>query len=63
MNLPPPHFLQAPDREIPAIVRTLPREDVVWNRPLFKAPPLIVAVPAADKLFAGFTAAPINPLR
>ena len=31
----PPH---AP--EPPALVRVVAREDVLWNRPIFKAPPL-----------------------
>jgi hypothetical protein len=26
--------------EPPAMVRTATREDVLWNRPIFKAPPL-----------------------
>lgn len=33
----PPH--QTPP-EPPAMVRTAMREDVLWNRPIFKAPPL-----------------------
>jgi hypothetical protein len=35
----------------------------VWNRPVFKAPPLDVTLPPADKLFAGFPAAPANLIR
>lgn len=32
----------------PAIVRSFTRDDVVWNRPIFKAPPLNVVPPIAD---------------
>ena len=52
MNLPNPEFLTPRAREIPAIVRVIKREDVVWNRPTFKAPPLVVVVPSASELFA-----------
>jgi hypothetical protein len=52
MNLPNPEFQAPPAREIPAIVRVIRREDVVWNRPTFKAPPLVVVVPSAAELFA-----------
>jgi hypothetical protein len=38
---------QAP-AETPAIVRVLAREDLTWNRPVFKAPPLTVVPPIAD---------------
>lgn len=51
MNLPTTHFRPPPEREIPAIVRVLPREDVVWNRPTFKAPPLVVLLPSAEEIF------------
>ena len=51
MNLPNAHFRPPPEREIPAIVRVITREDVQWNRPVFKAPPLIVSVPSAEELF------------
>lgn len=38
-----------PPAEAPsAIVRVLNREDIHWNRPLFKAPPLNVVPPVAD---------------
>ncbi len=37
-----------PPAEAPAIVRVIAREDVVWNRPVFKAPPLNVVPPLAD---------------
>jgi len=41
----------APPAESPsAIVRTLSREDMLWNRPIFKAPPLTVIPPVADLL-------------
>lgn len=48
MNLPPPQFRPSLEREIPpAIVRKITREDVLWNRPVFKAPPLVVKLPPA----------------
>lgn len=31
-----------------AIVRTVTRADILWNRPIFKAPPLVVVPPVAD---------------
>jgi hypothetical protein len=46
MNLPPSHFRPDAARETPpAIVRQVTREDVLWNRPVFKAPPLEVNLP------------------
>jgi hypothetical protein len=35
----PPYQLK-PDPQPPAMVRAAIREDVQWNRPIFKAPPL-----------------------
>jgi hypothetical protein len=52
MNLPNTHFRPPPEREIPAIVRIVSREDLMWNRPLFKAPPLVVKLPSAEQLFS-----------
>jgi hypothetical protein len=40
MHSPGPHFQQKPASEPPAMVRSATREDVQWNRPIFKAPPL-----------------------
>jgi len=40
MNVPVPHFRPNPAPEPPAMVRVAGREDVQWNRPIFKAPPL-----------------------
>lgn len=40
MTLPAPNLHSDPVREPPAIVQMVTREDVVWNRPVFKAPPL-----------------------
>jgi hypothetical protein len=42
---PIPFFRQQPLTEPPAMVRVVSREDVQWNRPLFKAPPLNVQPP------------------
>ncbi len=47
MHLPPPMDHQTP-ANAPAIVRVLAREDVVWNRPVFKAPPLEIVPPIGD---------------
>lgn len=51
MILPPPQFRPSLERETPsAIVRRVTREDVLWNRPIFKAPPLVVKLPPAESL-------------
>ena len=50
MNLPNTHLHPLPTRETPAIVRMVTREDVLWNRPVFKAPPLVVKLPPAPTL-------------
>ena len=51
MILPPPQFRPSVERETPpAIVRKVTREDVLWNRPVFKAPPLVVKLPPAQTL-------------
>lgn len=47
MTLPVTMDHQAP-ADTPAIVRFVAREDVLWNRPVFKAPPLNVVPPFAD---------------
>lgn len=47
MNLPPPPLRPTAERDHPpAIIRKITREDVLWNRPVFKAPPLVVQLPA-----------------
>jgi|GEM_PF-2333011 hypothetical protein len=51
MNLPPPPNRPSLERENPpAIIRKITREDVLWNRPVFKAPPLVVKLPPAPTL-------------
>jgi len=51
MLLPPPPVRPSAERETPpAIVRRVTREDVLWNRPVFRAPPLIVTLPPAPTL-------------
>lgn len=42
MHLPPPFVVPQAATEPPALVRVMSREDVLWNRPVFKAPPLVV---------------------
>lgn len=63
MLLPLPlHFRPQALSEPPAMVRTLAREDVTWNRKLFKAPPLDVQPPASKLSTATtFTATPRKP--
>jgi hypothetical protein len=48
MHLPPPFVRPQTATEPPALVRVLTREEIHWNRPLFKAPPLEVQPPIAD---------------
>jgi hypothetical protein len=53
MHLPPPFVVPQAATEPPALVRVMSREDVLWNRPVFKAPPLIVRPPVfEDAVFA-----------
>ncbi len=46
MPVPQPRPSHAP--EPPALVHVIARSDLMWNRPLFKAPPLVVRVPKID---------------
>jgi hypothetical protein len=57
MNLPPPPLRPTAERETPpAIIRKITREDVLWNRPVFKAPPLVVRLPVpSPSEFNSFT--------
>jgi hypothetical protein len=48
MQMPAPIHHQQSASNTPAIVRVFEREDVLWNRPVFKAPPLTVVPPLAD---------------
>ena len=48
MHLPPPTTRPSPLPEAPAEVRTNSREDMMWSRPIFRAPPLRVNPPAVD---------------
>lgn len=51
MPFPVPHFHPNPNPpapEPPAMVRTATRADVLWDRPVFKAPPLHVHPQAFD---------------
>lgn len=51
MILPPPPLRPSVERETPpAIIRRVTREDVLWNRWVFKAPPLVVSLPSAQTL-------------
>lgn len=43
-----PDFHPKPEAEPLAMVRTATREDVLWNRPVFKAPPLRLHPQAFD---------------
>jgi len=48
MYFPVPFTRPQPATEPPAMVRVVSREDVLWNRPVFKAPPLAVQPPVFD---------------
>jgi hypothetical protein len=53
MQLPPFDFQPQPEAAPPAMVSTANREDVQWNRRIFKAPPLELHPQAFDaKIFA-----------
>lgn len=43
MPFPVPQFRPPPIAEPVPLVRVVAREDVQWNRPMFKAPPLEVS--------------------
>lgn len=61
MHLPPPFVRPQVATEPPALVRHVSREDVLWNRPVFKAPPLVVRPPKIDaKAFAGSGSVPVT---
>jgi hypothetical protein len=53
--MPVPPLRPTPEREAPAIVRVLTREDVLWNRPIFRAPPLNVKLPSAPFSLSDFS--------
>jgi len=63
MSFPVPNFHPQPPSEPPAMVRTAAREDVLWNRPIFKAPPLQLHPQAFDAtLFSpDFTRVALRP--
>ena len=48
MTFPVAHFHPRPATEPPAMVKTVTRQDVLWNRPIFKAPPLAERPAALD---------------
>ncbi len=48
MQFPIPYVRPTADTPPPAMVRVVSREDVQWNRPVFKAPPLAVSTPIID---------------
>lgn len=48
MALPINHQLPPKVSEKPPIVQYVTREDVIWNRPIFRAPPLRVSPPTVD---------------
>lgn len=64
VHLPIPYFRPQAFTEPPAMVRVLPREDVQWNRKLFKAPPLNVPPPVAGPApFAANLRSPVSPAK
>ena len=48
MYLPPSDLPPERAPSPPALVSMAVRSDVLWNRPVFKAPPLVVAPPKLD---------------
>jgi hypothetical protein len=48
MHSPIPHYQPKDAPEPPAMVRTATREDITWSRPIFKAPPLELALKQFD---------------
>jgi hypothetical protein len=48
MHFPLPNLHPKPAPEPPAMVHTAFRQDVLWDRPVFKAPPLKVHPQAFD---------------
>ena len=48
MHLPMPSLPQHTAPEPAAIVRAFTRQDAMWDRPIFKAPPLDLHLPAID---------------
>lgn len=48
MHLPPPFVRPQSATEPPALVRVMAREDVLFYRPVFTAPPLKVQPPVID---------------
>lgn len=59
----PPFNPQAAERKTPpAIVRVVSLEDVLWNKPVFRAPPLVVTPPAVPA-FPADLIGPTQPTR
>jgi hypothetical protein len=48
MLIPVAHFHPKPATEPPAMVKSVTRQDVLWDRPIFKAPPLAERPAAFD---------------
>jgi len=62
MHLPLPFIRPHAATEPPALVRVVAREDVQWDRPVFKAPPLHVEPPLADLASFGVEVRKDTPL-
>jgi hypothetical protein len=60
MSLPFPTSRAQLPAEKPAIVQMVTREDMTWNRPIFRAPPLRVEPPVVDATAFPFPAALIQ---
>ena len=56
-----PFFFTRPELfdETPAIVQTVNREDVLWGRPVFRAPPLQIEPPALNPMIFDVLPAPV----
>ncbi len=56
-----PFFFNPPQTfdEQPALVQKVNREDVMWNRPVFRAPPLKITPPDVEAEIFNIIATPV----
>lgn len=52
MQMPVPYIRSEPAMPESALVRVMTKEDVMWNRPVFRAPPLVVRPLSAANFFS-----------
>lgn len=64
MPFPVPELESRPVHALPDVLASEAREDVIWNRPVFKAPPLVMRPPIIVLATAGFaTLRPVSHLQ